>query len=133
MASDTYLCVCECVPSAAMVWRKPCRRWGTRTAECVSECAFSGLPGSCTPWGSVCSGRPGVQMHHWAEMVSAVVGHSGRAGGGTPDAGTVPRGWCSSYCSADNGRCAGLRLGWGGLMYVPHRPLPRRCCWRGSC
>lgn len=48
-----------------------------------------------------------MQTPQWAEMVSAAVGHSGGAGGGTSDAETAQRGWCSSYCSADSGRYAG--------------------------
>lgn len=68
----------------------------------MSECASLGLPGWCTPWDSVCSGRPGVQGLQREEKVSAAVEHSVRAGGGT-----VLRGWCNCYCSADSGRYAG--------------------------
>lgn len=70
--------------------------------ECVSGYASLGLPGLCTPWGSVCSERPGVQRLHWAEKASAAFGGSGKA-----DGGTVLRGCCNCCCSADSGRCAG--------------------------
>ncbi len=76
--------------------------WGTHRAECASGCASSALRGWCTPSGSVCSGRLGVQRPQWAETASAAVEPSGRAGGGT-----VLTDWCSCYCSVNSGRCAG--------------------------
>lgn len=126
---DAYLCVCGCVLWAATVWRRPCRRLDIHRVEYVSECASLGLPGWCTPWDSVCSGRPGVQGLQREEKVSAAVEHSVRAGGGT-----VLRGWCNCYCSADSGRYAGWCLGWEDLKYDHHPLLPHcRCCWRENC
>lgn len=129
VALDAYLCVCECALWAATVWRRPCRRWGTHRAECVNECASSALPGWCTPWGSVCSGRLDVWTLQWEEKAPAAGEHSGWAGGGT-----VLRGWCNCHCSADSGRCAGWCPDWGDLKCVRRPLLPHCCCcWRESC
>ena len=83
-----------------MAWRRPCRRWGTHREECVSGCASSGLPGWCTPSGSVCSGRPGAWRLQQAPTAAAE--RSGRAGGGS-----TLTDWSSCCCNAYSGRRAG--------------------------
>lgn len=115
-----------------MAWRRPCHRWDTHMAGCVSECASSGLPGCCILWSSVCSETLGVQRPQKEGRESAAGGQGERAGGGTSDGGRVLRGSRSSYCSADSGRCAGSHLDWGDLRYVLHPPLPHCCCWTES-
>lgn len=74
---------------------------------CVSECASSVPPGWCTPWGSVCSERPGVWRPHRVGRASAAWEHRESAGAGPSDGGTVQRDWCSCCCSAGSGRGAG--------------------------
>ena len=66
----------------------------------MSGCASSGLPGWCTPSGSVCSGRPDAWRLQQAPTAAAE--RSGRAGGGS-----TLTDWSSCCCSAYSGRRAG--------------------------
>lgn len=73
----------------------------------MSGCASSELPGWCTPWSNVCSGKLGVgiPLREWKQ--SAVMDRLEGAGGWTADDAREQRGCHSSCCSVDSGRCSG--------------------------